>query len=400
MKKTFFLLLICVIFILKTNAQWTSQVSPINGLNLIRFLNADIGYTVGVSGMLRTTDGGINWVAHSYGTSHWLYSICFTNVNVGYAVGDSGTILKTIDGGVNWIPQISGTSNSLSSVCFTDVNNGYIVGDYSTILKTTDGGVNWIMENYGITNSWLYSVYFTSINEGYAIGYSYTNNCGVIFRTINGGVEWTEKVINTSYYLPSIYFVNTNIGFIAGTDGLILKTIDGGNNWIHQNSGCSSDLMSIYFTDVNNGYAVGCGGTILKTTDGGINWNIQIEDGTYFLKSVCFTSADTGYAVGSNPKGIGTILKTTNSGATFIPNNNSNTFPFSIYPNPTKDQLTIEIPKIDNQTTISITNINGQTVLTQQAVEFKTTVGVSNLSKGIYFIKTSNSMNVQKFIKN
>ena len=70
-----------------------------------------------------------------------LFSICFTNSNIGYVVGGFGIILKTIDSGATWTSLSSGTTNSLLSVFFTDSNIGYTVGDLGTILKTSTGGV-------------------------------------------------------------------------------------------------------------------------------------------------------------------------------------------------------------------------------------------------------------------
>lgn len=39
-----------------------------------------------------------------------------------------------------WVIQNSGTKKNLNSVFFTDVNTGYAVGDSGIILKTTNGG--------------------------------------------------------------------------------------------------------------------------------------------------------------------------------------------------------------------------------------------------------------------
>ena len=58
-------------------------------------------------------------------------------------VGRNGKILKTTNAGTNWISQSSGTSNELFSVYFTNLNIGFAVGSNGTILKTNDSGVNW-----------------------------------------------------------------------------------------------------------------------------------------------------------------------------------------------------------------------------------------------------------------
>lgn len=71
-------------------------------------------------------------------------SVFFIDSNTGYAVGGSvGTILKTINGGTNWISQTNPGTYGLKSVYFTDTNNGYVVGSDGKILKTTNGGSTW-----------------------------------------------------------------------------------------------------------------------------------------------------------------------------------------------------------------------------------------------------------------
>ena len=69
------------------------------------------------------------WETQNSGTTLNLNSVYFINSNSGYAVGDSGIILKTIDGGSNWTLQNSGTIKELHSVYFCDLLNGFSVGD-------------------------------------------------------------------------------------------------------------------------------------------------------------------------------------------------------------------------------------------------------------------------------
>ena len=68
-------------------------------------------------------------------------------MNNGIVVGEQGTILRTTDGGQNWISQSSGTYTYLYGVAFTDINNGTVVGLNGTILNTTDGGQNWTLNS-------------------------------------------------------------------------------------------------------------------------------------------------------------------------------------------------------------------------------------------------------------
>ena len=62
------------------------------------------------------------------------YGADFVDSNTGYVVGD-GKIIKTTDGGVNWLPLTSGSSSDLHSVDFINSNIGWAVGNSGTILK-------------------------------------------------------------------------------------------------------------------------------------------------------------------------------------------------------------------------------------------------------------------------
>ena len=61
-------------------------------------------------------------------TGNHLECVCFVDQNNGWAVGWYGTILRTTNGGDNWIFQFNGATNTLYGVSFTDLNNGTVVG--------------------------------------------------------------------------------------------------------------------------------------------------------------------------------------------------------------------------------------------------------------------------------
>ena len=72
---------------------------------------------------------GQNWQAQNSGTTRALRSVHFVDVNTGWAVGDSGTILKTVNGGSSWSAESSGVNRGLHSVYFINSNMGWAVGD-------------------------------------------------------------------------------------------------------------------------------------------------------------------------------------------------------------------------------------------------------------------------------
>lgn len=69
--------------------------------------------------------------------------IYFQGPLVGWAVGESGQILKTTDAGQTWTAQMSPVTETLTQVRFADEMSGWAVGASATVLKTFNGGASW-----------------------------------------------------------------------------------------------------------------------------------------------------------------------------------------------------------------------------------------------------------------
>ncbi len=86
--------------------------------------------------ILKSADGGISWqiqkLSYQFQTLH---GICFTDMRHGWTVGAAGIILKTLNGGINWIQYESPTANYLRKVQFPEMNIGYAVGANGTMIK-------------------------------------------------------------------------------------------------------------------------------------------------------------------------------------------------------------------------------------------------------------------------
>jgi len=278
--------------------------------NGIYFINANNGWAVGQTGtILKTVDGGDSWTDQTDAavTSSSLYSVHFTDDYTGWAVGSSGTILHTTNGGDSWVAQTSGTGSFLKGVHFDDANNGWAVGSSGTILHTSNGGANWAAQTSGTGNQ-LNGVHFINANDAWVAGAS-----GTILHTTDGGATaWTDQS-SGAIYLNGIHFTDANNGWVAGASGTILKTVDGGDSWVAQTSGTGNQLRDVHFADANNGWAVGDSGTILHTSNGGANWAAQTSRTGDTLFAVHFIDSDTGWIAGS----YGTILNTNDGGDTW-----------------------------------------------------------------------------------
>ena len=112
----------------------------------VAFTDSLIGYICAIvwdggGAIAKTVDNGDNWITKLFNQP--LQSINFPISNagqIGYCVGDSGTILKTFNAGESWHNQLSNTSERLNKVFFLDNNYGFAVGDNGIMLRTTNGG--------------------------------------------------------------------------------------------------------------------------------------------------------------------------------------------------------------------------------------------------------------------
>jgi photosystem II stability/assembly factor-like uncharacterized protein len=370
--------------------------------------------------ILKTTDGGTNWVAQNSGITGWLGSVHFQKADTGYVAGSNtagdGIILKTNDGGTTWFTilqtNLPGGGIFLRQIFFLDNITGYVLG-YSTdntgmghpiIIKTNDGGTNWTFSVFsGSTASGLGSIFFTDANNGYAVGSidQWPQYPGVIVKTIDGGTTWTDYLPTSTQQLNSVCFPDANTGYAVSAVGEIIKTIDGGATWNASSSGTTSSLQSVFFPNSDTGYSAGYNytdsvGTIIKTTDGGITWTTLPSETGSKLTSVYFTNADTGYVVGE----YGIILKTTNGGGfpVGIAGQYQTASTAIIYPNPASTIITLETPF---KGSLTVHNLSGQVLLKKSLSESKTTIDISNLNTGLYIVKVmgQNTVRIGKIIK-
>ena len=147
--------------------------------------------------------------------SPWdIFSIYFVDANNGYAVGWT-KVLKTINGGANWTIQssgISGTYDNLSSVFFLNANTGFTVGYKGRILKTTNGGGLGIAENNTSTS---FTIYPNPADDMITINLEHSshtimnlniyNVAGSLVKTLL--LQQNEQKINVSDISKGIYIV-------------------------------------------------------------------------------------------------------------------------------------------------------------------------------------------------
>jgi photosystem II stability/assembly factor-like uncharacterized protein len=269
--------------------------------------------SIGKNGVIyKSTDSGNEFIKKSKSvTSSRLNTIYCVSDSIYYAGGNSGVIIKTTNGGKDWFNQQSGVSNFICSIKFLNISTGFAVTPLY-VLNTSNGGNNWniLYSSSGYNED----IMFLDENMGFVAGRN-----GLFMKTNNGGNNWSYITLNNSLTYTSICFINQQTGFVLGLDWsasnvpTVFKTTNGGINWTSYNGPTYGN--DIYFINESTGITVGRSGEIYRSTNGGTIWNKCTSPTNYDLKSVAFINEKTGYISGMGNIGL---LKTTNSGLSWI----------------------------------------------------------------------------------
>jgi photosystem II stability/assembly factor-like uncharacterized protein len=316
--------------------------------------NPDIVWagTQGMRGIFKSTDGGETWFKKDNGIKEfWDITIrgfavhpqnsdtvlAAAEINTG-KLGNQfylakGKIYRTEDGGDNWSAVWQG--DNLARVILFNYENPDIVyastGIFDVepynkngvgVLKSTDGGKNWRQINNGLENL---NVGFLEMHPSdpnilfAAVGNHYYLEHNGIYRTLDGGENWTKVLPVTSGYQSSIPMTVVAISpsepdvVYAGDDGGFYRSSDGGNRWVFQNVSTRhgygppgvragipiSAVVDPYDSDVI--YVNNYNGGVFKSTDGGVTWSNNSTGYTgadLHAVSVDPNNPDTVYAVG------------------------------------------------------------------------------------------------------
>ncbi|MCH8903525.1 MAG: hypothetical protein IIA45_06390 [Bacteroidetes bacterium] len=197
-------------------------------------------------------------------------------------------------------------TNEIADLIFINEDLGFLVNWDGEIIKITANGERWIkLASFPDYN--LRSVFFVDENIGFVAGQEDFENPKlenrekhILLKTINGGENWVKIFVPHELY--SIQFMNQMLGYAAVRDynhdprRYAAKTTDGGLTWKEIHKIRSYDSRYINFTSKNIGYIID-EGELYKTSDGGDNWKMVLSSGTdYHLCDLKFLNDDDGYA--------------------------------------------------------------------------------------------------------
>jgi len=399
--KTIFSIIIMVLAI-SANAQWVLQNTGTPAdLGGISFLNQYTGYICGSSTVIKTTNGGLNWINVSPpNLNKPLMKIQAVDSNNIYCVGSFNTIIKSTNGGTNW--QIIrngpfGTGVSFFALFFLNSKTGWIGGQFYNpyIFITTDGCETFDSIPSPKLDGRVHDFYFIDANTGLACG-----DNGILRKSTDGGHNWSHVNIPVGgYYFEfrNLSFINNTTGYTASHSRKIFKTTDFGNNWDSLPSiSYSLDFVvhHICFPSEGKGWAVGTGYDVYHTSNGGLNW---VTQGGWHANGVLFINDSIGWKAGN----AGSVYKTTNGGIpTFISGNTFEVQDFELfqnYPNPFNSQTVIEFRIAKKEIyKLELFNINGKKEKTlfyglKNPGFYKYNFNISDLGTGVYFLRLLSS---------
>ncbi len=235
-----------------------------------------------------------------------IYDIKFTDELTGYVCGQGGLFLKTADGGNKWTELKIPNDGLIIKIFFLSNKIGWYLGygDYS-LYKTTDGGINWTFISR-FSPRYATSIWFFDELNGFAGGYNY------LLKTNDGGLTWSE--VNNTFSANSIFFLTKDTGFVGVSNG-IKRTTNGGQDWEPIGLQAYNFAPSkIFALDTKNIYVIGSGNdfydniyyAFYQTSNGGKSWTVKSFD--HQLTDLFFESPAKGWLCS------GKILKTLNGG--------------------------------------------------------------------------------------
>jgi photosystem II stability/assembly factor-like uncharacterized protein len=260
-------------------ANWLQQKNaPGTYFRSVAFINEQIGFAGNVgtnyfpgvtdtNPLYKTIDGGNSWAPVTANITgiipNGICAIQAVNANIVYAAGRVGgnqVIIKSTDGGNNWVgTSVATKCKMILDIYFETPEIGFIFAGTNTnvaaskarILRTVDGGITWNIvytstRNYEI----IWKASFPTATTGFASIQSYdtVSSQRYIVKTSDGGLTWTELPLDNSGVREfGIGFINENVGWVgAETDGY--ETQDGGLTWNLAEIGSYTNKFSI----VNN----------------------------------------------------------------------------------------------------------------------------------------------------
>jgi photosystem II stability/assembly factor-like uncharacterized protein len=378
---------------------WENMTSGINSdINQIGFFNAYNGYALtensSNSRLISTHDGGYTWNFDTIQTRTRFARSKIMGASW-YLLTDSLQLMKSSNQGQDWINlDLPDFGNYCNDLQILNVNAYFLIGQQGKFIKTANGGLTWDDKSLADTCN-LTQVFFISDNVGWVID----NQTHSILRTIDGGNSWNSSQLGDVYIFKpeNLFFVNGDLGFCTTYEGVLFRTLNGGVDWEEFFVFSNCHMSKLYFFNENEGWLKKAS-SIYHTLDGGVSW---VDDQWFSgnqINDLFFTDIQHGWLGGAH--GLVAVYNTTVG----IQESVNSVSSVLLYPNPAENLVFV---RINNNSElireIQVFNMLGAEVIKISNLNKKNefVVDMSALSKGTYIFKVSaaKSVNYLKVVK-
>ncbi|MFT4525648.1 MAG: hypothetical protein ACI9FU_000750 [Granulosicoccus sp.] len=392
----------------------------------------------------------ITWTQIESGTDRYLNTIQFVDNLVGYIGGDR-TLLKTTDGGANWLSvQLDSLgispfqSLNIADMHWFSEDHGIILASgWDGMRETYDGGFSWEVVATGAGFCDIGSLFYFDENLGFAGGAGCFEG-HIIDRFDNG--SWTTAMDPNDWsgqnLVISIEFKDAMTGFAGTNNGTILRTTDAGLNWDTISNNLQNDALvtdfAFYGGDTIRASITSEWGVMISF-DNGLTWGYDSETATFFypqMEAIHIDGNGTSFIGGSSSNITGVIfdnhgpfwyyntighpirdITSHSDSITFLVGDTGaiyvNVDPstlttteliespaFNMAPNPALDELNISgVEGMINK--ITVFDSSGRLVIQEMGVSSTQRLDVSRLESGVFIlvIETEKGVARKEFVK-
>lgn len=236
---------------------WATRPMPLTQPAAVAPINARTAWVVGSGAILKTTDGGLNWIEQYRSSAVRFTGAHAVDADTVWVEADGGLVFRTVNGGRTWEPRApAGPVSPVSaSVAWSNVG---------TVVRTLDGGATWKARS--LPGAWKLAVAGPD-----TVWAAYGS---ALARTVDGGASWS--VLRPFWTGPSgIAAAGTDTlwavqSFGSGSGSQIAVTHDVGRTWI-RTTRKGTNLWDAVAADAATAWAC-CDGGLLATADGGASW--------------------------------------------------------------------------------------------------------------------------------
>ena len=324
-----------------------------------------------------------------------LADIVFADDKNGVAGIDNGSLLSTTDNGESWIESEAPGVNDIDAIEFAS-DGALLIAGANSVWRSAD------RVNFDVVLSSVGGVIDIQKNPDGSVLYAVASD--LVSVSTDNGQTWSDiltKPIGFDGFFSTLDAPAEDIVYVSGTDGFFIKSEDGGQTWnpfiqitterinsmdfINANTGFFLSRDSVRVTkdggqtfaglarrpfngieidmaDEMNGFIVGSNsvnnGSIYRTEDGGLTWSLSYES-CQGLSNQYYNGSTGDFwfcGGGGNIEVIRGTVSSTEDPLIYAAE------ALKVYPNPAKDQITVELPKDVSfeQAQVKMYNLVGQ----------------------------------------